>query len=103
MRYSRLPHGASIHPQQRNKILVAQCQSWVRKRQKLTVGQTQHRICGQHQRQLESQLLDLHRDWVHQKMEAHQQRQANGMGWDGIPPTQLTARATEPGFQRGCY
>jgi trinucleotide repeat-containing gene 6 protein len=69
MRYFRLPHGALIHPQQRNKISVAQCQNWVRKRQRLTVGRIQHQIYGRHLRQLVKQVHLL--VWVLQKMVAH--------------------------------
>lgn len=71
MRYFRLPHGVSIHPHQRNKITVAQCQNWERNKQR-ALGRIQHLICG-HRHRLENrqdhlQVLDRRMELLLQLM-----------------------------------
>lgn len=60
LRYFRLPHGVSIHPQ-RNKITVAQCQNWERNKQRALGRRIQHLIYG-HRRRLVSRLAH-HQAW----------------------------------------
>ncbi len=78
MKYFRLPHGALIHPHQRNKISTAQCQNWERI-QRQTVGPIQLQSCGLHLRRLERALAHR-RAWVLRKMATRVQRASRMIG-----------------------
>lgn len=103
MRYFRLPHGASIHPLQRNKTLVAQCQSWVPKRRRPIAGLTRRRTCGRRRsRRLEKLPLAHRQAWVLRRTAARQQLQAKPTTGCGTHRTRPTAQAMEPGSPLGC-